>query len=304
MKYLDAALPVIITGLNLGTCTQYWTNEYLKEAIGVDRKVVVHSSQHENMDFQNKNFNYETQDFGSFIDAARGGEKVYLRSLSKDAPADKPTNLAEDFPEIAQDFKLPDELAYVVTNAHSTPLRISGPVTMWLHYDVMANILCQIRGTKRIILFPPSDVEHLGFEAGASSSSLDVFSSSSADHPTLSKTRPYEAILEPGEALFIPSTWAHTASPTDGMSVAVNCFFKSLEAQKYAAGRDVYGNRDLAAYEKGRKDVAKIIKAFEDLPPHVSGFYLQRLAMELLDKAKATSASAGEQLHSVYAELG
>jgi tRNA wybutosine-synthesizing protein 4 len=88
------------------------------------------------------------------------------------------------------------------------------------------------------------------------------------------------------------------------MSVAVNCFFKSLENQKYAAGRDVYGNRDLAAYEKGRKDIAKILKSFEDLPPHVSGFYLQRLAMELLDKAKATSASAGEQLHSVYAELG
>ena len=88
------------------------------------------------------------------------------------------------------------------------------------------------------------------------------------------------------------------------MSVAVNCFFRSLEHQKYATGRDVYGNRDLAAYEKGRKDVAKIIKSFDDLPAHVSAFYLQRLAMELLDRAKATSASAGGQLHSVYAELG
>ena len=304
MKYLDAALPVIISGLSIGTCAQYWTNEYLKEAIGVDRRVVVHSSKDEKMDFQTKNFHYETQEFGPFIDAAERGEKVYLRSLSKEAPSEKPTNLAEDFPEIAQDFQLPEELAYVVANAHSTPLRISGPVTMWLHYDVMANVLCQIRGTKRVILFSPSDVAHLGFEAGASSSSLDVFSTSPSDYPPLSKTQPHEALLEPGDVLLIPSTWAHTAAPTDGMSVAVNCFFRSLENQKYAAGRDVYGNRDLAAYEKGRKDVAKIIKSFDDLPPHVSGFYLQRLAMELLDKAKATSASAGEQLHSVYAELG
>lgn len=304
MKYLDAALPIVISGLSMGTCTQFWTNEYLKEAIGVDRQVVVHSSRDERMDFQSKNFNYETRDFGPFIDAAERGERVYLRSLSKDAPSEKPTNLPEDFPEIASDFQLPEELAYVVTNAHSTPLRISGPVTMWLHYDVMANVLCQIRGRKRMILFPPSDVAHLGFEAGASSSSLDVFSSNASDYPSLSKTQPHEALLEPGDILLIPSTWAHTAAPTDGMSVAVNCFFRSLDTQKYAAGRDVYGNRDLAAYENGRRDVQRIIKSFQDLPPHVSGFYLQRLAMELLEKAKATSASAGEQLHSVYAELG
>ena len=304
MKYLDGAVPVIISGLQLGTCTQYWTNEYLKEAVGVDRKVVVHASNNEKMDFQTKNFNYETQEFGQFIDAADRGDKVYLRSVSKDAPSEKPTNISEDFPELAQDFQLPEELAYVVSNAHSTPLRISGPVTMWLHYDVMANVLCQIRGKKKITLFPPFDVGLLGFEAGASSSSLDIFSSNTSNFPGLSKTHPHEAVLGPGDVLFIPSTWAHTAAPTDGMSVAVNCFFRSLENQKYAAGRDVYGNRDLVAYEKGRKDVAKIIKSFEDLPPHVSGFYLQRLAMELLDKAKATSASAGEQLHSTYVELG
>lgn len=303
MKYLYAALPVVISGLSLGTCTQYWTNEYLKEAIGNDRKVVVHASEYEKMDFQSKNFSYETRDFGAFIDSAENGEKVYLRSLSKESPSEKPANLSEDFPEIAQDFKLPEELAYVVSNTHSTPLRISGPVTMWLHYDVMANVLCQIRGRKKVMLFPPSDVSHLGFEAGASSSSIDVFASDAAEAPALKQTHPYEATLEPGDVLFIPSTWAHTAAPTDGMSVAVNCFFRSLENQKYAAGRDVYGNRDLAAYEKGRKDVAKIVQSFADLPPHVAGFYMQRLGMELLEKARSTTASAGTQLHDQYVEL-
>lgn len=310
MKYLDAAKPVIISGLSLGTCTQYWTNEYLKEAIGADRKVVVHASQHETMDFQNKNFDYETREFGAFIDSAKEGEKVYLRSVSKDAPGKIPANLQEDFPEIAQDFKLPDELAYVVSNVHSTPLRISGPVTMWLHYDVMANVLCQIRGSKKVVLFPPSDVSHLGIEAGASSSSLDVFSlDASTSHPTLSQTHPVEATLNPGDILFIPPTWPHTTTPTstDGMSVSVNAFFRDLDTQKYAAGRDVYGNRDLAAYEQGRKDVAKIVKGFDELPPGVSAFYLQRLGMELLDRARVAREAAGEAqgaLHEVYAELG
>lgn len=303
-KYLNAARPVIISGLPLGSCTNAWTNSYLKEAVGIDREVVVHASPSDTMDFQTRNFSYETQPFGTFLDNAERGEHVYLRSLSQEAPSEKPAKLADDFPEISRDFVLPDELAYVVANAHSTPLRISGPVKMWLHYDVLANVLCQIRGQKRVLLFPPADVNNLDFEPGASSSSLDVFAPDTAEAHSLSRTRPHEAILQPGDVLFIPSMWAHAATPTEGMSVAVNCFFRDLEQQKYAAGKDVYGNRDLAAYEKGRKDLAKIVKSFDDLPPHVAGFYLQRLAAELMNKAKTTSASAGEQLQSMYAELG
>lgn len=61
---------------------------------------------------------------------------MYLRALSSARPADEPTHLADDFPEIADDFSLPACLAFVKANAHSTPLRLSGPVSMWLHYDV------------------------------------------------------------------------------------------------------------------------------------------------------------------------
>lgn len=68
------------------------------------------------------------------------------------------------------------------------------------------------------------------------------------------------------------------------MSVAVNVFFRNLR-NGYAAGKDVYGNRDLQAYEKGRQDVAKIVKSFESLPTDVRGFYLQRLADEFMQKA-------------------
>lgn len=63
--------------------------------------------------------------------------------------------------------------------------------------------------------------------------------------------------------------------------MAVNVFFKDLEGGAYAAGRDVYGNRDLAAYERGRQDVARIVKGFDKMPEGVRGFYLVRLAEEL-----------------------
>jgi tRNA wybutosine-synthesizing protein 4 len=123
----------------------------------------------------------------------------------------------------------------------------------------MANVYAQVIGSKRMILFPPSDVSHLAFAPGASSSSLDVFSS--LDSPTLAATHPHEACLEPGDVLFLPPLWLHTATPTTDMSVAVNVFFRDLDSG-YSAGRDVYGNRDLAAYEKADKILVKLAKLF------------------------------------------
>lgn len=88
------------------------------------------------MNFQTKNFKYSTKPFGEFVDQITAGSLQYLRSLSSDKPSEKPANLAVDFPGLASDFGLPPSLETVTQNAHSSALRISGPVTMWLHYDV------------------------------------------------------------------------------------------------------------------------------------------------------------------------
>lgn len=142
----------------------------------------------------------------------------------------------------------------------------------------MANILCQIRASKRLLLFPPSDIQHLPFQPGTSSSSANVFDK--LEDYVRAGAHPHEALLAPGDILFLPPLWLHTAMPTSGMSVAVNMFFRNLQTG-YAAGKDVYGNRDLQAYEKGRQDIAKIVKSFDSLPVEIRGFYLQRLVQEL-----------------------
>lgn len=133
-----AGQPAIIEGLNLGSCTESWTDEYLLEKIGKDRSIVVHQATTSSMDFVSKNFTYESKTFGDFLGSVNKGEKLYLRSLAVDKPADSPADIVNDFPDIAPDFKLPDELSIVRENKHSCPLRISGPVNMWLHYDVSA----------------------------------------------------------------------------------------------------------------------------------------------------------------------
>ena len=148
----------------------------------------------------------------------------------------------------------------------------------------MANVLFQIRGTKKLLLFPPKDAVALKIPPGESSSKLDLFDPATFEDGSLRDVVPNEVTLEPGEALFIPPFWPHAALPNDGMSVAVNVFFRDFDADVYAKARDTYGNRDLQAYEDGRRGIAKILKRFEDLPEEVSKFYLRRLGHEILER--------------------
>ncbi|KAI0595774.1 leucine carboxyl methyltransferase [Biscogniauxia sp. FL1348] len=281
-ELLKTGKPMIIEGGKLGNCTRTWTVEYLVNCIGADKKVVVHEAKTSSMDFNAKNFSYVTKGFGSFMSEVVKGGKLYLRALSDKQPTDQPTDLKTDFPGLADDFQLPEELSFVTENAFSSVLRISGPVNMWLHYDVMANVYCQIVGHKRMILFPPSDITHLPFAPGASSSSIDIFSE--LDSAFLASTHPHEAVLKPGDILLLPPAWLHTAKPLTDLGVAVNVFFRSLE-NGYSTGRDVYGNRDIAAYEKGRQDVARIAASFNKIPSDMREFYIRRLADELAGKA-------------------
>ncbi|CRG83955.1 Leucine carboxyl methyltransferase 2 [Talaromyces islandicus] len=285
-EIMARAQPVVITGAELGRCTSSWTKEYLIQALGADRQVIVHEAHSGHMNFQKKNFSYVTKGLKVFLDEIYQGSRQYLRSISADHPMKKAANLAEDFAEIQADFQLPPSLQFVREHSHSSPLRISGPVTMWLHYDVMANVYCQIQGQKKLILYPPSDVQHLQLPPGASSSVLDVFDAASDDKVvSIPNTSLHEAVLNPGDILFIPPLWLHAASPTKGVSIAVNVFFRSLSSG-YAMGRDVYANRDLHAYEKGRSDLDKVTRSFDGVPPDMANFYLLRLADELREKAQ------------------
>ena len=154
----------------------------------------------------------------------------------------------------------------------------------------MANVLCQVRGIKKLLLFPPSDISNLHIPHGESSSSINVFATNALGSGSLAQTHPREVVLKPGDVLFIPPLWAHTAFPTDGVSVAINIFFKDM-VTGYAAGRDVYGNRDIQAYEDGRRDVEKIAKRFAGLPSTMGRFYLERLAAEVFEKAARLGTS-------------
>jgi tRNA wybutosine-synthesizing protein 4 len=288
--------PAIVTNLDIGPCTELWTLEYLESKLGSERELVVHECSSSAMTFGIKNFTYEKRSVSSFFSSISNGAPSYLRAVSSTQPNKLPTRLEDDFPSIAADFQIPTLCRSVINDDtyHSSPVRISGPVSLWLHYDVHPNILSQISGTKTLTLYPPSDVSHLVYPPGASSSSLPL---SALTHNA--RLHPHIAALAPGDVLFIPPMWSHTATPNEGVSVAVNVFWKGLGDEVYAAGRDVYGNRDLKGYENGRRDVEKIVRAFKGLPADVGDFYLQRLAGEILERGKKQAEKASEKVDGV-----
>jgi tRNA wybutosine-synthesizing protein 4 len=286
---VQQAVPRVLESVNIGPCLDLWTLDYLKEKIGNERQVIVHHSPTQSMNFHAKNFKYVKRSFGEFLDMAAKGAHLYFRSTSSKNPAQRPAILAEDFPEIANDFRLPPEILLLVKDFHSSALRISSDVNMWLHYDVMANVYCQIRGNRRLVIYPPSDITRLDFPAGSTTSQLGFFdtNSSSSQFDGIPGTSPIEAALKPGDVLFIPPLWPHTGAPEGGVSIAVNVFFRNLSAKEYAAGRDVYGNRDLQPYEDGRRDLEKIVRRFDHgVPADIAGAYLSRLADELKARAE------------------
>ena len=128
--------PALLCGVDCGPCQKNWTLQYLREKIGDQREVVVHQATGHHMSFLEKNFVYQRKTFGAFADEIAKGSQQYLRSVAKDAPANRPANIAVDFPELGVDIDLPSQLQGVTENLHSSVLRIAGKVSIWLHYDV------------------------------------------------------------------------------------------------------------------------------------------------------------------------
>ncbi|OWB73037.1 transferase activity protein [[Candida] boidinii] len=277
--------PVVIKKAPLGESLEKWTSpEYLADKVGKETEVVIHSATSSNMNFQTKNFSYKTVKFEEFINSVfRDPNSVsYLRALSFDSPKEKATMFHKDFPNLANDFVLPNVLSYIKEAQHSSPLRITSPNSaVWLHYDVTSNILCQVVGIKKLRLYPPSDVDLLDFPSGKSSSLIeDVFKDEDVNQN--SSLSPYECELSPGDVLFLPRMWLH-ATCTQSPSISLNFFWKDLKDDVYSAGKDIYGNRDIRAYENSRKMIERIKHMFEDdnIPEDVTDFYLRRLAEEV-----------------------
>ncbi len=107
-------------------------------------------------------------------------------------------------------------------------------VRTWLHYDNNGchNINAQVQGSKRALLFPPTDLEHIPLfdpsqNAAYHCSSIDIEAPTAEQAAQLSKAHPWTAELEAGDVLFIPVHWLHTFEHLGSFNANLNFWWKA-----------------------------------------------------------------------------
>ena len=98
------------------------------------------------------------------------------------------------------------------------------------HYDVSSNVAVVVAGRRRFCLFPPEQGPNLYVGpldvtlAGQPVSLVDLESPDLQRYPRFAQARPHMqmTVLEPGDAIFIPSMWWHDVKALGRFNVLVN----------------------------------------------------------------------------------
>jgi len=182
--------------------------------------------------------------FAAFLDSleehARSGARVpfYLGKVP----------LRKELPELAQEIE----------RAPTCPLRDFGTCfgslvpegvftyfgcgrnTTALHYDANDNLLLCIRGTKRLLLYPPSDARYLYPCNDFTRSAVvpfakfeDLSDELRRKFALVPQAHPIEVRLVAGDMLYLPSCWWHCVEGSDEPNMILNWWF-SLHPDKMA----------------------------------------------------------------------
>lgn len=283
-------VPAVLRGIDIGPCAELWSVDYLIKH-GKSESVKVHVTTERNMDFIQKNYSYRTLPFDELVRRCseckhseyffHPEEKYYLRALGEDNRKDV-ANIEKEFPELSKDVRIP--AFFNKDKFFSSVLRVGSPeLQLWTHYDIMDNILMQIKGTKRVILFSPQDANNL-YLKGDKSTVLDLENPDFNQFPLLSSSRPYYCILHPGDVLFIPALWFHNVVAFN-FSVSVNVFWKHLSSDLYDP-KDPYGNKDPLPAAQALHGLRRSLKLLDKLPEQYKEFYGRRMISEIEQKTR------------------
>uniref|UniRef100_A0A3P9C9C6 tRNA-yW synthesizing protein 5 n=1 Tax=Maylandia zebra TaxID=106582 RepID=A0A3P9C9C6_9CICH len=128
----------------------------------------------------------------------------------------------------------------------------------------MDNLLAQVTGTKRVVLYSPQDALHLYL---------------SGDKSEFVRAKRYECVLEPGDLLFIPALWFHNTLALQ-FGVGVNIFWRHLPADSYDK-KDPYGNKDPVAATRALQALERALHTLDELPAEYRDFYGRRMIQRI-----------------------
>jgi lysine-specific demethylase 8 len=238
-----AAVPVVLEGLlDDWPARQNWTLARLRARFG-DRLVpVISTTDGRLVTDVRAGVEFRSIRFGEYLDRLESGVRpdAYLIAHGDTW-----------LPELQDDIRVP---AYCCTSWKTTRFWLSAAQTAApLHRDVAENIFCQFFGRKRFYLYPPSFTPWLysnPFLSGLPNYSR--FDPERADYerfPLAGEVRPIELLVEPGDAVYLPSRWWHQVRSLE-LSVSFNIWWakgalafavRSAEFVKKLRGLEIYG---------------------------------------------------------------
>lgn len=134
------------------------------------------------------------------------------------------TSIPDFLPALQEDVP---SLPYIGSNIKYKKqfwLGIQGTVTP-LHLDIWDNFLCQIAGSKRMVIFDPRDAKYLYPYSATSKaphiSRVNLDCASEGEFPLLKRLVGYEAIVGKGDILYMPPGWWHQVWTLED-SISVN----------------------------------------------------------------------------------
>mmetsp|Transcript_15564 Transcript_15564/g.41774 ORF Transcript_15564/g.41774 Transcript_15564/m.41774 type:complete len:540 (+) Transcript_15564:60-1679(+) len=109
------------------------------------------------------------------------------------------------------------------------------------HFDEQENLLAQLAGRKRVLLWAPKDWNKLYpfplHHPNDRQSQVDMRAPDLERFPRFAEAQAFEAVLEPGDVLFIPQYWWHHVENLDDGCVSVNFWFKHSESEVKVGAR-------------------------------------------------------------------
>ncbi len=125
---------------------------------------------------------------------------------------------------------------------------IGNRVTASCHYDAMENIACCAVGRRRFTVFPPEQVANLypgPLEPTPGGQAISVVDFANPDFERYPRFREalaaaQTAVLEPGDAIFIPNLWWHHVQGLEPFNVLVNYWWNPAPAHIPAPMQALY----------------------------------------------------------------
>lgn len=202
-------------------CKQ-WTLDHVESKVGRDATVEVQKGREQDAHYELKLDQQKTKmPFGEFIDTLRRYEKegassndIYMTASNSAANHGAVGSLYQDFGQLGSDYL--DLRPEVV--AHSRLwIGPKGSMTHF-HFDTV-NVLCvQALGTKKFTLVPSLQMP-LMYNETTYFSLVDVNQPDMVRLPDYAKATKFEAVLKPGDAIFIPFGWWHAV---EGLTTSIS----------------------------------------------------------------------------------